>query len=131
MRATPWPEIRERYVELVAQQTGVTYMVDIVDSVIASPHRDQLAAITSMWDLVVTATPIPEPPFEVVIVFGPGGHRAAPLDHVAIEHRAHSGRSDRIIRPVAGAVPLFWRFVAEKFGIHSQGPATSTSPQTN
>ncbi|MEV0681037.1 hypothetical protein AB0I60_31420 [Actinosynnema sp. NPDC050436] len=38
---------------------------------------------------------------------------------VLIEHRSPTGHDDRVIVPVAQAVPLFWRFVAEKFGVHA------------
>jgi hypothetical protein len=36
---------------------------------------------------------------------------------VLIEHLSITGRNDRIERPVAEAVPLFWRFLVEKFGV--------------
>jgi hypothetical protein len=32
-------------------------------------------------------------------------------------HLSLTGRNDRIERPIAEAIPLFWRFVIEKFGI--------------
>ena len=34
---------------------------------------------------------------------------------VLIEHLSVTGRNDRIERPVDEAVPLFWRFMIEKF----------------
>ena len=36
---------------------------------------------------------------------------------VVIEHESATGHLDRIERPSGEAVPLFWRFVIEKFGI--------------
>lgn len=36
---------------------------------------------------------------------------------VVVEHLSTTGRDDRVERPVSDAVPLFWRFVTEKFGI--------------
>jgi hypothetical protein len=37
--------------------------------------------------------------------------------NVRIRHEAFTGLTDEIERPIADAVPLFWCFVAEKFGI--------------
>jgi hypothetical protein len=37
---------------------------------------------------------------------------------VRIWHASFTGLVDDIERPIAEAVPLFWQFVAEKFGIH-------------
>jgi hypothetical protein len=36
---------------------------------------------------------------------------------VAVEHVTVTGRDERIDRPAAETVPLFWRFVMEKFGV--------------
>jgi len=36
---------------------------------------------------------------------------------VLIEHRSITGHDDKITRPSAEAVTLFWRFMIEKFGI--------------
>lgn len=71
-----------------------------------------------MHDLVVVETPIPKPPAEVLRVSASGSlHPALKDGWVAVEHPTHTGRNDRIERPAAEAVPLFWRFVVEKFGI--------------
>ena len=40
--------------------------------------------------------------------------------HVLVEHLPDTGRNDRIERPLGDAVPLFWRFVQEKFGVQSE-----------
>jgi hypothetical protein len=37
---------------------------------------------------------------------------------VRIWHASFTGLADDIERPIAEAVPLFWQFVAEKFGIY-------------
>lgn len=34
-----------------------------------------------------------------------------------MEHRAGTGYDNRIAWPVGEAVPLFWRFMIEKFGV--------------
>ena len=92
-------------------------MVDIVQSVIDAGATDSLAATTSMHDLVVVPTPIPQPPYGVVIVRAPGSLAHPPIGSVIIEHRSGVGRDDKIERPVDQAVPLFWRFMIEKFGL--------------
>lgn len=38
---------------------------------------------------------------------------------VFIEHRSVTGHDDGIFRDGAEAVPLFWRFMIEKFGVES------------
>ncbi|MDT4935443.1 MAG: hypothetical protein QOK11_3335 [Pseudonocardiales bacterium] len=94
------------------------YLVEIVDSVTESGLSPHLAATTSMHDLIVASMPLMLPPFDVVAVRAPGSIRAAPDGEVLIEHLTPTGRDERITRPVAEAVPLFWRFVTEKFGLH-------------
>jgi hypothetical protein len=74
-----------------------------------------------MHDLIVVALPLPEPPFDVIAVRAPGSLREPPSGEVLIEHLAPTGRDERISRPAAEAVPLFWRFVIEKFGLHLPG----------
>ena len=75
-----------------------------------------LAAFTSMHDLMVRATPWPKPPYDLVTVRAPNSMSKVPAGLVRIEHLAVTGRNDKIERPVAEAVPLFWRFMIEKFG---------------
>ncbi|MFC7597545.1 hypothetical protein ACFQU3_19675 [Terrabacter sp. GCM10028922] len=70
-----------------------------------------------MHDLIVVAAPIPEPPYGVVAVRAPGSPRRPREGHVLIEHLSVTGHDDKIERPVAEAVPLFWRFMIEKFGV--------------
>lgn len=92
-------------------------MSDIVKSVMASNQARALAACTSMHDLIVVPTPIAEPPYGVVAVRAPGSLYEPGRGMVRIEHLSPTGHNDVIDRPVAAAVPLFWRFMIEKFGI--------------
>jgi hypothetical protein len=43
--------------------------------------------------------------------------RPPAAEKVVIESCSLTGRIDRIERPVAETVPLFWRFMIEKFGV--------------
>jgi hypothetical protein len=94
-----------------------TYLVEIVDSVLTSGLTGSLAATTSMHDLIVAALPLIEPPFDVIAVRAPGSLREPPPGQVLMEHLTPTGHDDRITRPAVEAVPLFWRFVIEKFGL--------------
>jgi hypothetical protein len=93
------------------------YLVEIVDSVIEGDRESRLAASTSMHDLWVAAVPVQEPPLDVIVVRAPGSLYEPAAGNVLIDHLAVTGRNDRIERPAAEAVPLFWRFVIEKFGV--------------
>lgn len=120
-RESPWAEIASRFTELAVLHPSFQHMADIVDSVIARRATTDLAALTSMHDLVVAKKPLPtESPIDVVIVKSPSSHRGyvAP-GWVAIEHLSTTGHDDQITRPSDQAVPLFWRFMAEKFAVTS------------
>lgn len=93
------------------------HMEAIVRSVLDSDAADRLAAYTSMHDLIVVDVPIPEPPYGVVTVRAPDSLHAPSVGQVMIEHMSVTGHNDRIERPVAEAVPLFWRFMIEKYGV--------------
>ena len=93
------------------------HMSNIVKSVLASDQAEALAGCTSMHDLIVVPTPIPEPPYGVVAVRAPGSLREPGSGLVRIEHLSVTGHDDAIEVPVADAVPLFWRFMIEKFGV--------------
>ena len=93
------------------------HMVAIVDTVLRSDVRDRLAGCTSMHDLIVVPRPIQEPPYDVIRVCSPSSMHPVAPGTVLIEHLAATGDNDRIVRPVADAVPLFWRFVREKYGL--------------
>lgn len=120
-KSQPWSELRKRYEDLASREPAFGYMVEVVKSIEASPSRDLLAATTSMHDLLVTDRPITDPPLEVLRVSAPvGSLYPADKGDVVIEHLSNSGRNDRVERSAAEAVPLFWRFVVEKFGIEGQ-----------
>ena len=70
-----------------------------------------------MFDLMVAATPVPEPPIDLILIQGPGALRPPSPGCVRIAHLSHTGRNDVIERPEEDAVRLFWRFVREKFGV--------------
>ncbi|WP_203024507.1 hypothetical protein [Frankia sp. AgB1.8] len=115
--ARDWHEIHSFYRELAAASPGFQGLADIVTTVMEGDRAGALSATTSMHDLIVVETPVPEPPFGVIAVRAPGSLRP-PLDgHVLIEHLSVTGYAEAVERPLSGAVPLFWRFVIEKFGV--------------
>jgi hypothetical protein len=118
-RPRPWTDVRDFLAGMAAAHSQFTYLVDIVDSVIEGDRASSLAATTSMHDLVVASVPLQEPPLDVVVVRAPGSLYRPSAGNVLIEHLSVTGRNDRIERPSTDAVPLFWRFVIEKFGIQS------------
>jgi len=128
-REIPWTEIASRFTELAALHPHFQHMADIASSVIARHATTALAAHTSMHDLVVAKRPLPtESPIDVVIVKSLSSHRGyvAP-GWVVIEHLSTTGHDDQITRPSDQAVPLFWRFMAEKFAITSLAEDLSDS----
>jgi hypothetical protein len=108
IRPDEWSDLAAFYADLGPEFGHIS---DIVQSVVASAASEQLAATTSMQDLLVVATPISEVPGDVVAVRTPGHGR------VLIEHLAVTGNNDRIERASSDAVPLFWRFMIEKYGV--------------
>jgi hypothetical protein len=116
-RPKDWSEIRRFLGEMADKDPRFAYLVEIVDSVMASGLTDSLAATTSMHDLIVAALPLMDPPFDVIAVRAPGSIRPAPDGEVLIEHLTPTGRDEQITRPTVEAVPLFWRFAIEKFGV--------------
>lgn len=119
--AMAWTDIAARYNDVARGYPEFQYLADIVASVLAWQAADRLAALTSMYDLVVTVRPIPESPIETVVVRSPSsGHVGA--DAVLIEHRSPSGHDEWIVRPSGEAVALFWRFMTEKFGVRPIKP---------
>jgi hypothetical protein len=94
-------------------------MAAIVHSIVDSDAADLIAGCTSMFDLMVVPTPVPEPPFGFVAVRSPvGSLRSAPDGSILIEHVSGTGHDDQVTRPSGEAVALFWRFMIEKFGVH-------------
>ncbi len=125
IRPEPWPDIASFLTGIAERHPSFQHMADIVDSVIDSGSADRLGAFTSMHDLMVVATPIPELPYEIVAVRAPGSVHPSRDGLVLIEHLTVSGNDDRIERPAAEAVPLFWRFMIEKYGVHPAKPPTA------
>lgn len=123
LRPRPWEDV-EQFLEVMADRhPQFGYLTAIVRSVRESGVSTQLAATTSMHDLIVVTAPVPEPPFDVIAVRAPGSLQPPLTGHVLIEHLSCTGHNDRIERPSAEAVPLFWRFVREKYGIRPRsGP---------
>jgi hypothetical protein len=119
--ARPWEEIASFLTDMVEQDESFAYMAAVAQSVRDSGAARSLAGTTSMHDLVVTSTPVVEPPVDVVIVRAPSSMYHPSPGHVLIEEQSVTGHDDRIERPAAEAVPLFWRFMIEKFGVHPAG----------
>ena len=116
-RGRPWEEIRDGYVEL--SWPGLQPLMDVVDSVLACGGAERLVATTSMHDLWVgrsnddgSASNV-----DLVKVRAFTSMRPVPPGKVVIEHTSVTGQDESITRPAAEAVPLFWRFVREKWGI--------------
>ena len=113
-----WSSLLAFYEEVAQTSPDFEHLAAIVRSVVASGVSEQLAAITSMHDLLVALNPLGDEPHEVVVVRAPGSIHPPKSGEVVIEHLTHTGRDDVIARPVGESVGLFWRFVAEKFGVH-------------
>lgn len=105
-----WPGLLAWYVDgPPAGRASAT--TEIVRSVVASPAREQLCFVTSMWALVVTPAPGSPGPVDAVRV------DTTEQGDVLVEHLPLVGLADKIQRPDVEAVPLFWRFMKEKYGI--------------
>lgn len=116
----PWSELLAEYRGLVEEFPGVAPVLAIIETVLDSGLDDQLAAITSLTDLLVTRQPVGEPPVDVICVRGAVSMKPPREGEVVIEHTATSGAVERIERPETEAVPLFWRFVQEKYGVQRE-----------
>ena len=106
---------------MAERDKSFAYMAAVAQSVRDSGAAQSLVGTTSMHDLVVTSTPVPEPPLDVVIVRAPSSLHRPSSGHVLIEQQSLTGHDDRIERPAAEAVPLFGQFMVEKFGVHPAG----------
>ncbi|WP_433161586.1 hypothetical protein [Kribbella sp. CA-247076] len=113
-----WTDVRSFLGGMAALDSNFQYLIDVVDSVLDSGASEHLAVGTAMHDLMVTPHPVDPPVSDLVVVRAPSSLRpAAAAGHVRIERLSGSGRNDSIDRPSSEAVPLFWRFVIEKYGI--------------
>lgn len=120
-----WADVRSFLGGMAATHSNFQYLIDVVDSVVDSGASELLAVSTSMHDLMVTPHPVTPPVSDLVVVRAPSSLRpAATAGHVRIEHLSGSGRNDSIDRPSSEAVPLFWRFVIEKYGIRPPNRST-------
>ena len=92
------------------------YVVEIVDSVVASGVSDRLLVSTSMHDLVI-APAQPEPGLqESIVVVSPANY---PLLHGHMGLAFHSNQRRWVYCQyrIEDAVEAFWDLVGEKFGI--------------
>jgi hypothetical protein len=108
-------EVREWLVPIVGDDAPT---VRVLDSAIASRLNEHLALTTSMHDLLFTARPIGDPPYDLVIVRSIGSPRRTPLGKVRIETLTHNGKNTDIVRDESETVALFWRFMREKYGLN-------------
>ena len=116
-RPEPWDVVRQHQDELLGHLPEYAHMLAIVDSVLASSAADALGVFTSKHDLMVRPLPPADPPYDVVAVRAPGSLERVKAGSVVVEHLSTTGHDDRLERPAAEAVPLFWRFMIEKFGV--------------
>ncbi len=116
----PWAKIDQHLSRMSDLHPEFRHMSEIVKSVLESDGASTLAGFTSMHDLLVVVRPVPEH-WTPVRIFAPNSP-FVPRGMVRIEHLSSTGRLERIDRPVAEAVPLFWRFMKEKFGVEAGPP---------
>lgn len=124
-KAKPWETIFSRVTDLSREHPDFTYLVDVVKSVLESGVSNQIAGALWMMDLAVAQAPVGTKPIDVIIVKGPASLNPPPTGLVRIEHVTVSGRNDVIDRPYAESVPLFWRFIREKYGVVAGRPERS------
>jgi hypothetical protein len=89
---------------MAGRDESFAYMSAVARSVLDSGAAASLAGCTSMHDLVVTSTPVAEPPMDVVIVRAPSSLHAPSSGNVLIEQPSLTGHDDRIERPTDEAV---------------------------
>jgi hypothetical protein len=121
-QATPWAQLADHYWELTDATPVYLTIIEIIDSVRASGAGSWLAAARTIGALNVVSVDAAEPPYSVISVSIIPAGRTAP-GVVQVEHVSCSGLTEVIVRPLDNGVPLFWRFVIEKFGV--QPAATS------
>ena len=123
--ARAWPKIEAFYADLFdGGSEFVAPILAIVRSVRAEEGAAKLAGYTSMHTLVVTSTPVNEWPDVVRVELLPASSKVR-ISYEKVVRAPRSGlpdawteqREDSITRPEDQAVPLFWRFCVEKFGV--------------
>ena len=117
-RQESWAALGVRYEALAAGDERYRPLGLIVRSVIEGEATGVLAGCTSHDDLMVVPVPIEDPPYGFVRVRLLESRRG-PLarERIVIEHLSVTGHDEKLERPAADAVPLFWRFMIEKFGV--------------
>lgn len=112
--STPWADILERTV----RDTSLSYLTPLVQSIVASTAASQLAGALWVNQLAVAEAPVRDAPLDMLTVSAV--QEGDEVTRVNIVHMTVTGRNDAIERPLDDAVALFWRFVAEKFGVSPQ-----------
>jgi hypothetical protein len=122
-----WDDIKARLTVF-----GADYIVEVVNSIQRELPPETLVGSSLMGgDLVVRPIPVPDSPYDVVAVRGPSSLRGAESGMVAIEHLSVTGRNGRIERPISETIPLFWRFMIEKYGIHPRRDGAPVAVKTD
>lgn len=92
----------------------VAPMLSVARSVVVEGAEGQIGGHTSMQDLVVTSLPVggaePVDQVRVALLHSTG--------IVRISHYSGVGQDDEVERPASEVLPLFWRFMIEKYGVH-------------
>ena len=122
----PWPDIIEFYEWLLDEGASfVAPMLSVARSVVVEGADSQIGGHTSMHDLVVTSLPVgsavPRDQVRVALAPTPGPRAEFRLSRpgiVRISHYSGVGQDDEIERPASEVLPLFWRFMIEKYGVH-------------
>lgn len=113
----PWPILHEDWDDLLDRYLDgpplvrASAVTQVVRSIVESTARLDLRYATSMWTLLVAPAPGTPAPVDAISVSTPN------YPEVLVEHLPLVGIADRIERPADEAVPLFWRFLKEKYGI--------------
>jgi len=119
-----WSDVHAQYVDLAAGWPKLRHLLDVVESVLEVGADTDLAVDTSLRDLLIRPLPVGDGPYDLVAVRSPVSTVRVADGHVVVEHPSRTGYDDRIERPVADTVPLFWRFMIEKYGIDPAAYAT-------
>lgn len=112
-----WPRVREWFDAIYPVGSEGRYIVEVIDDVVTTGHGSDLAATLAETDLYISSVPVCEPPSELIAVRGPKGIHASRNGFVQIVHLTVTGKNDLVERPLDEALPLFWAFTREKFGL--------------
>jgi len=119
-----WSELEDNFLENFQRWAGYseTYLaaLAIIESVSNSGLSDRFVANSGWLDPTLRVALADLDARERDAISIPGnmwGNSSPSKGCVRIQHESFSGKVEDIQRPIADAVPLFWRFVSEKFGI--------------